>query len=178
MPIRGHLSERYDSHKTKAKLVVAASPEWRKRWRRVRASARQRPSPSGHHGAGRNAGAAPVQRRHGLKIHIRHHRRRQPCGQRHRRASRGTRSRLAFNATQGQRVRASSQTRRRPKTPQCATSANASRAAASVASITAASCALDMKPASYADGARYTPRCSIAWKKRLKVVMSQAVACA
>lgn len=62
--------------------------------------------------------------------------------------------------------------------PQRATSANASRAAASVASITAASCALDMKPASYADGARYTPRCSIAWKKRLKLVVSQAVACA
>lgn len=45
---------------------------------------------------------------------------------------------------------------------QRATSANASRAAASVASITASSCALDMKPASYAEGARYTPCCSIA----------------
>lgn len=63
-------------------------------------------------------------------------------------------------------------------TNQRATSANASRAAASVASITAWSCALDMKPASYAEGARYTPRCSIAWKKRLKLVMSHAVACA
>ncbi|TCK49084.1 hypothetical protein C8F00_1475 [Xanthomonas vasicola] len=61
---------------------------------------------------------------------------------------------------------------------QRATSANALRAAASVASITASSCALDMKPASYAEGARYTPRCSIAWKKRLKVVVSHAVACA
>src|SRR5688500_4011627 len=36
-----------------------------------------------------------------------------------------------------------------------------SRAAASVASISAAPCAADTKPASYADGARYTPRVSI-----------------
>src|SRR5438067_6287343 len=42
------------------------------------------------------------------------------------------------------------------------------RAAASVASISAAPCAAETKPASYAEGARYTPCSSIAWKKRLK----------
>src|SRR5690606_35840584 len=61
-------------------------------------------------------------------------------------------------------------------TQPAATTLNASRAAASVASITASSCALDMKPASYADGARNTPRSSIAWKKRLNAAVSQAVA--
>ena len=51
---------------------------------------------------------------------------------------------------------------------QAASAANARRAAASVASITASSCVLDTKPASYADGAKYTPSSSIRWKKRLK----------
>ena len=55
---------------------------------------------------------------------------------------------------------------------------NASRAATRVCSITASSCAADMKPASNADGARYTPRSSMAWKKRLNAALSQAIACA
>src|SRR2546427_9333749 len=45
--------------------------------------------------------------------------------------------------------------------------ANAARAAVSVASISASPCAAETKPASYAEGARYTPCSSIAWKKRL-----------
>src|SRR3546814_1185751 len=53
---------------------------------------------------------------------------------------------------------------------------NASRAATTVRSMTSSSCALDMKPASYADGARYTPRSSMAWKKRLNAAASQATA--
>ena len=52
---------------------------------------------------------------------------------------------------------------------------NASRAASIVSAISASSCAVDMKPASNADGARYTPRSSMAWKKRLNAAMSQAV---
>ena len=54
----------------------------------------------------------------------------------------------------------------------------ASRAASMVCAISASPCALDMKPASNADGARYTPRSSIAWKKRLNAAASQAIACA
>src|SRR3546814_6842386 len=50
-------------------------------------------------------------------------------------------------------------------------SRNASRPAARVRSITSSSCALDMKPASNADGARYTPRSSMAWKKRLNAAL-------
>ena len=50
-----------------------------------------------------------------------------------------------------------------------------SRAAASVASISAAPCAAETKPASYADGARYTPRSSMAWKKRLKRSLSHCM---
>ena len=38
--------------------------------------------------------------------------------------------------------------------------------------------ALDMKPASKAEGARYTPRFSMPWKKRLNRATSAAVACA
>lgn len=57
-----------------------------------------------------------------------------------------------------------------------AATANASRAAASVASSTPWSWALERKPASYADGARNTPRSSMAWKKRLNAAVSQAVA--
>src|SRR5205085_479923 len=45
---------------------------------------------------------------------------------------------------------------------------NARSAAASVASTTASECAAETKPASKADGARYTPASSMAWKKRLK----------
>ena len=36
-------------------------------------------------------------------------------------------------------------------------------------------CALDRKPASNADGARYTPRSSMPWKKRLNAAVSAAV---
>src|SRR5690606_13098746 len=63
-----------------------------------------------------------------------------------------------------------------PRLHPAAATANASLAAARVASTTAASCALDTKPASNADGARNTPRPSIAWKKRLKAAVSQATA--
>src|SRR5690606_42098788 len=59
-----------------------------------------------------------------------------------------------------------------------ATTANASRAAARVASTTVPSCALDTNPASNAEGARNTPRSSIAWKKRLNAAVSHATACA
>ncbi len=44
----------------------------------------------------------------------------------------------------------------------------ASRAAASVASMSAWVCAALTKPASYSAGAKYTPRSSMPWKKRLK----------
>jgi len=37
-----------------------------------------------------------------------------------------------------------------------------------VRAMSASECAAETKPASYADGARYTPRSSMAWKKRLK----------
>ena len=57
--------------------------------------------------------------------------------------------------------------------PSALVALNATRAAARVASITASSCALDRKPASYADGARNTPWSSIAWKKRLNAGMSE-----
>lgn len=56
-----------------------------------------------------------------------------------------------------------------------AISVNAARAAARVASITASSCCADTKPASKADGARYTPASSMAWKNRLKRAVSQAI---
>ena len=55
-------------------------------------------------------------------------------------------------------------------------SLNAARAASSVASITPSSCADETNPASNADGARYTPRASMAWKKRRNAATSQAVA--
>ena len=45
-------------------------------------------------------------------------------------------------------------------------SANVASAAASVASRSASACALETNPASNAEGARYTPRASMAWKKR------------
>jgi hypothetical protein len=51
----------------------------------------------------------------------------------------------------------------------------ASRAAESVLSMSAAECAALTKPASYNAGARYTPRSSIAWKKRLKRSLSVAI---
>jgi hypothetical protein len=37
-----------------------------------------------------------------------------------------------------------------------------------VASTIASSCTIDTKPASYADGAKYTPASSILWKNALK----------
>jgi hypothetical protein len=46
--------------------------------------------------------------------------------------------------------------------------AKASRAAAMVVAMSAGVCAALTKPASYSAGARYTPRSSMAWKKRLK----------
>ncbi len=54
-------------------------------------------------------------------------------------------------------------------------SANASRAAAMVASMSASVCAADTNPASNADGARYTPRRSIAWKNLLKRSRSASI---
>ncbi len=63
-----------------------------------------------------------------------------------------------------------------PRLHPAATTLKASRAAEIVASMTSGVCALDMKPASNADGARYTPRSSIAWKKRLNAAVSQATA--
>ena len=42
----------------------------------------------------------------------------------------------------------------------------------------AAACAADTKPASNADGAKYTPASSIAWKKRLNRAVSHAITCA
>jgi hypothetical protein len=53
--------------------------------------------------------------------------------------------------------------------------AKASRAAATVASISAGECAALTNPASYSAGARYTPRSSMAWKKRLKRSLSVAI---
>jgi hypothetical protein len=47
-----------------------------------------------------------------------------------------------------------------------------------VASISASPCAEDRKPASNADGARYTPPRSIAWKKRRNAPASLAIASA
>src|SRR5690606_11698867 len=58
----------------------------------------------------------------------------------------------------------------------CQSAAKASRAAAMVCSISASPCAEDTKPASKADGARYTPRSSMPWKKRRNAATSQAVA--
>ncbi len=46
--------------------------------------------------------------------------------------------------------------------------ANTLRAASMVLLISSLLCATDIKPASNADGARYTPSSSIRWKKRLK----------
>src|SRR3546814_851466 len=57
-------------------------------------------------------------------------------------------------------------------------SRRAPRAASSVSAMFWSLCALDMKPASNADGARYTPRFSMPWKKRLNSATSAAVACA
>src|SRR3990167_3735689 len=59
-----------------------------------------------------------------------------------------------------------------------ATSRKASRAASSVCAISVSPCADDRKPASNADGARYTPRRSMPWKKRLKASRSQDTASA
>ena len=59
-----------------------------------------------------------------------------------------------------------------------ATSRKASRAASSVCAISASPCADDRKPASKADGARYTPRRNMPWKKRLNASRSQATASA
>ena len=57
-------------------------------------------------------------------------------------------------------------------------SRSAPRAASRVSAMSLSLCALDMKPASNADGARYTPRFSMPWKKRLNSATSAAVACA
>ncbi len=46
--------------------------------------------------------------------------------------------------------------------------ANTRRAASMVLLISSSLCATDIKPASNADGAKYTPSSSIRWKKRLK----------
>src|SRR5690606_24604236 len=51
--------------------------------------------------------------------------------------------------------------------------ANTSSAASSVALITASSWAPETKPASNADGAKYTPRISMPWKNFLKRSTSQ-----
>ena len=67
---------------------------------------------------------------------------------------------------------------RRPGYQAALASANASRAASKVAPMTSSSCALDRKPASKAEGARNTPRSSMAWKNRLNAAESQAMACA
>ena len=56
------------------------------------------------------------------------------------------------------------------------TSANASRATANVSAMSCSLCAADMNPASNADGARYTPRLSMPWKKRLNIALSAAMA--
>ncbi|CAM5440833.1 Succinylornithine transaminase [Rhodanobacter lindaniclasticus] len=55
---------------------------------------------------------------------------------------------------------------------------NAPRAASSVSAMSWSLCALDMNPASNAEGARYAPRFSMPWKKRLNSATSAAVACA
>ena len=129
--------------------------------------------------------------------------RRRPRGDRDRPRSRWRRRRTALRVPEEQRFRTlrarsakvaraairlscgRARTRRRsrtgsadPRLHPAATTANASRAAARVASITAPSCALDTNPASNADGARNTPRSSIAWKKRSNAAVSQAMACA
>jgi hypothetical protein len=49
------------------------------------------------------------------------------------------------------------------------------RAAAAVASMSRGECAADMNPASNADGAKYTPSASIAWKNRLNRCTSLAM---
>lgn len=60
--------------------------------------------------------------------------------------------------------------------PQACTSAGATRlTAAMLCAISSGVCALETKPASKADGARYTPSSSMAWKKRLKRTRSQAM---
>ena len=51
----------------------------------------------------------------------------------------------------------------------------ASRAAAMVAAMSDSVCAALTKPASYSAGARYTPRSSMPWKKRLKRSLSVAI---
>ena len=48
-------------------------------------------------------------------------------------------------------------------------------AAAAVAATSSAVCAALTNPASYKAGAKYTPRCSMAWKKRLKRSLSVAM---
>lgn len=53
--------------------------------------------------------------------------------------------------------------------------ANTRRAASMVLSMSSMLCATDIKPASNADGARYTPSSSIRWKKRLKRSTSHAI---
>ena len=68
--------------------------------------------------------------------------------------------------------------RRRNRCPAPAQAANASRAASIVRSMSAGVCAALMKQASYIAGARYTPRSSMAWKKRLKRSRSVAITAA
>ena len=55
-----------------------------------------------------------------------------------------------------------------------AISLNTACAAARVCAISASPCMADRKPASNADGAKYTPRSSMPWKKRLKRSLSVA----
>ena len=53
--------------------------------------------------------------------------------------------------------------------------AKAFSASPTVVAMSSAVCAADTNPASNADGAKYTPASSIAWKKRLKRSLSQAI---